>query len=158
MESYLRHELSREVRRQLHQKSLQLPQPFENQVIEIIESAQADAFQSYRQQDIQPMETHDPDVDYQISNSAQQPQIPYECGDEADPSLLAMTEGAHSGRSTAAAAMNLEPSQQALDLRCDFDSSLGSYDAKRQQDDDAGWMDNQDLDVSFIDWNCAHET
>ncbi|KAI8155194.1 hypothetical protein K4K54_004874, partial [Colletotrichum sp. SAR 10_86] len=129
METYLRLELRREVRRRLEQKSLQLPHPLEN-LIEMVESAQTDAFQSlrHRQQGTQPLDLHGLDANEQPFNFAQQSPTTYGCGLEAPleaPTLTAMTEGTHGGLSTSTSGDIFEPIVPSSSLQYDLDSSVG---------------------------------
>lgn len=158
MESYLRLKLSREVKRRLEQRNLKIPRALENQVrrqvIEIIESAQAYAFQSYRQQDTRPMETYglDPSREPSNSNSARQPQTTYGRGLEATseaPTLTPMTEGTHGGLSTSTAEDIFEPFNPSSGLQYDVVSSVGGPDGMGPQYEGADWMDSQILDESF---------
>ncbi|KAH0431045.1 hypothetical protein CcaCcLH18_07350 [Colletotrichum camelliae] len=125
MESYLRLELPRRVRRQLEQQSSQLPYPLEN-LIKIVESAQTDVFQSFRhrQQGTQLMEAHGPDTSFQPATSAQQSQTTYGCGLEATvevPAFAMMT--------------------------------ATTYDGIGQEYEQAGSMDSQILDMDLLNWD-----
>ncbi|KAK2771805.1 hypothetical protein CKAH01_14228 [Colletotrichum kahawae] len=155
MESYLRLKLTREVRRRLEQKNLKIPRALENQlrrqVIEIIESAQADVFQLYRQQDTRPMETYGLDPSRQPSNSncARQPQTTYGRGLEATsdaPTLTAMTEGTHGGLSTSTVENVFESFNPSSGLQYDLVSSAGGPGGMGPQYEGADWMDSQILD------------
>ncbi|KAF4827527.1 hypothetical protein CGCTS75_v008147 [Colletotrichum tropicale] len=153
MESYFGLVLPRKVGRRLEQTSFQLPQPLQRQifrqVIQIVETAHADAFQSYRQQDTNlPKRTEDPD----ISDAAQQSQTTEECGLEATleaPTLTAMTERAHGGLSPSTAADIFGPLLPSSGLQLDLDSSVGGPNGMGQQHEGADWMDNQLLDDDF---------
>ncbi|KAF4849630.1 hypothetical protein CGCSCA4_v004205 [Colletotrichum siamense] len=126
MESYLRSELSQGVRKRLEQKSLQLPHPLEN-LIKMVESAQTDAFQSFRhrQQGTQLMEVHGPDTSFQTPTSAQQSQTTYGYGLEATMEASAFTT-----------------------------MTATAYDGMGQQNEQAGLMDNQILnDMDLFNWN-----
>ncbi|KAF5489197.1 hypothetical protein CGCS363_v011789 [Colletotrichum siamense] len=156
MESYLR----LAVRRRLEQKNLKIPRALENQVrrqvIEIIENAQADAFQLYRQQDANsPMRMDDPEItscQSSDSGSAPQSQTADGYGLEAPlevPTLTAMTEGTHGGLSTSTAGDIFEPFVPSSGLQYDLDSSVGGPNGMGQQQEGADWMDDQLLDGEF---------
>ncbi|KAI8286808.1 hypothetical protein K4K56_008558 [Colletotrichum sp. SAR 10_98] len=156
MESYLR----LAVRRRLEQKNLKIPRVLENQVrrqvIEIIESAQADAFQSYRQQDANsPMRMDDLDItSSQSSNSDPAPQSQTTDGYDLEahlevPTLTAMTEGTLGGLSTSTAGDIFEPFVPSSGLQYDLDSSVGGPNGMGQQHEGADWMDDQILDDEF---------
>ncbi|KAF4929608.1 hypothetical protein CGCVW01_v001414 [Colletotrichum viniferum] len=155
MESYLRLELPRGVTRRFEQKSLQLPRALESQVrrqvIEIIESVQADAFQSYRRQDSRHVETYGPDTSCQPShsNSTQQSQTTDGGGLEATlevPNLTTMTASALRGPFTSTAEATSGPFNPTPGLQYDLDSSIGGHDDMQQQYESAGWMHSQTLD------------
>ncbi|KAF4896493.1 hypothetical protein CGCF415_v011530 [Colletotrichum fructicola] len=155
MQTYLGLELPRKVWRRLEQTSFQLPQPLQRQifrqVIQIVEIAHADTFQSYRQQDINlPMRTDDPDItSYKPSNpdSAPQSQTTDGCGPEATlepPGLSAMTEGTtHGGLSTSATGDIFEPFVPSSGLQYDLDSSVGDPNGMGQHHEGADWTDSQ---------------
>ncbi|KAF4821897.1 hypothetical protein CGCSCA5_v002799 [Colletotrichum siamense] len=158
MQAYLGLELPRKVRIRLAQTSFQLSPSLQGQifrqVIQIIETAHADTFQSYRRQDANsPMTTDDPSTtSCQPSDSAQQSQTTDGYGLEASleiPTLTAMTEGIHGGISTSTAGVIFDPFVPSSGLQYDLDSSVGGPDGMGQQHKSADWMDNQLLDDEF---------
>lgn len=159
VESYVR----LEVVRRLEQENLQLPHQLQHQVhrqmIDIVKSAQTDAFRSYRQQDTQSMQTHrlDTNCHPSDSDSSQQSQTATDGRDLeatlAAPAVPEMIENAHDRFSMSTTAANLEPIPQASGLLCSFESFADGYGRMGRQAEDASLVDSPSLDVSFVNYH-----